>query len=112
MCINALCVDDFQLPTQDQLVPLSRPTTQAMVAQVLSTIMPNQLKPVHDEATPMPNFVNSHCHLAPTCDDQKIDPVGAALPVAAIAVSPESSRRHCRGCLNKCQTCENAFCMK
>jgi hypothetical protein len=57
---------------------------------------------------------NNHSHHAlPKCDAKKDDPVMAVAPPPAAAVTdaPAEPRHHCRGCLNKCQTCEDAYCM-
>jgi hypothetical protein len=111
MCINALCVDDFQSLNQDQHLLLQRTTPQPVVAQDLPDIMPHETQPVQDEQPPKHKYVHNHCHHLFPFDGKKDDPVVKAVPSPAAADAPTDPRHHCRGCLNKCQTCENAYCM-
>jgi hypothetical protein len=111
MCINTVCVDHFRLSDQYQH---PRPSPQALVAQALSGNITQEPQPIQEVQPLLQDSVHNHFHLSLPFDVQKKDePVKeAALPLAAEdADAPMAPRHHCRGCLNKCQTCEQAYCM-
>ncbi|KAG7345799.1 hypothetical protein IV203_033330 [Nitzschia inconspicua] len=95
MCVNIVCADDFQ-----QLESVGPYT---MLLQHLQDSISHQKQP-----SPPPDP-----QLSPKTSEQDgviPQPVGEDTSATANPDATMHPRHRCRGCLNKCRTCEDAYC--